>query len=128
MPRLISSKTVNLIKRTVNKTLTDTCSIESSSESATGSMGQKLQSWEVISSGVSCRVIRAGAGSSNSDTSVQGGQEAIEDTVRIILPAGTVVGLDDRIKLSNGSTFQVVSIQDYLTDGVFVSVIGKRLR
>lgn len=122
----LRASTLNRIRKTVNKYLPETCDIESSVDGATGSMGQKLQSWETVATGVSCRVIRAGNRTSG-DTAIQGGRETIEDTVRIILPVGTVVDVDYRIVIGNRS-YQIVGIQDDLTDAVDVSVIGKRIR
>lgn len=125
MPKLKAS-TIKRIQKTVNEFLSETCDIESSVDGATGSMGQKLQSWELVSTGVSCRVIRAGTRTSG-DAGIQGGRETIEDTVRIILPVGTVVDVDYRIIVGSRS-YQVVGIQDDLSDAVDVSVIGKRIR
>ena len=121
-----SSRTIAKVRQIVGDTLTDVCDIDEQT-TVTGSMGQVLQSWTTRSSGVMCRLIRAGA-SNSSDSGVQGGAEVIEDSVRIILPYGSEVAVDYRLVVADGESYQVVAIEDALSDKGYVSVIGKRIR
>lgn len=120
----LSSQTLKRIRSTVEAYLVDTCEIESQVYT-TGSMGQAMQAWETVASGVRCRVIRAGR-QSDGDAEVQVGRETIEQAVRIILPYGTAMAVDYRIVVS-GASYQVAGIENTLSQSAYVSVIGKRV-
>lgn len=126
MFRGISASTLAIVQGNVSAMLTDTCTIERET-AANGNMGQSLHEAEVIASGVACRLIRAGlksTGSSNND----GGREALTDRFRLILPVGTVISTDYRVRMADDSLYQVVDVEAALTDAAFVAAVIVRSR
>ena len=125
MPRF-SSRTLAIVQRNVNEMLTDNCTI-SRETGATGQMGEPLHVLEVVASEVACRVIRART-PSNSTSQVVGSQEAMVESFRLICPSGTAFVTDDVVTTSDGSVYQVVSVEDKLTDGAFAGAVMTRVR
>lgn len=125
MPRF-SDRTLAIIQRNVNEMLVGTCTIERET-GTTGTMGEPLHTVEVIATAVPCRVIRSKTPSLGT-TEVVGSQEAMVDTYRLICPVGTSFRVDDRVTLSDGSVWQVASMEDKLTDAAFVGAVITRVR
>lgn len=122
---MVSNRTTAIIRRRVNTTLTELCSIEHET-GMKGSMGEPLHGWETVAADVPCRVIRANAASRG--TEAVGSTEALVERWRLICPAGTVFAVDNRVRLSDGRVFQIVGIDDRLTDEAFVSALMVRAR
>lgn len=126
MPRF-SSRTLAIVQRNVGEMLTDICTI-SRETGATGTMGEPLHVLEVVASEVACRVIRARTPSSSA-SQVVGSQEAMVEVYRLICPSGTAFTVDDVVTLaSDGSVYQVVNVEDKLTDGAFAGAVMTRVR
>lgn len=122
----IPDRTIELIRRRVNSYLDDTCRIERESGSP-GLMGERLRDLLLVASNVSCRVIRL---TKRTNTAAQevGGQEALVERYRLILPVGTAFAVDDRVVMSNGDVYQVVDVEDHMSDGAFVGAMLTRVR
>jgi len=73
-------------------------------------------------------VIRAGRAPTNSTTQPVGGAVAVVETFRLICPVGTPFLVEDRVLMSDDSIYQVMSVEDKLTDGAFVSALVQRVR
>ena len=125
MPRF-SSRTLAIVQRNVNEMLTDICTI-SRETGATGQMGEPLHVLEVVASEVACRVIRARTPSSSA-SQVVGSQEAMVEVYRLSCPSGTAFVTDDVVTTSDGSVYQVVNVEDKLTDGAFAGAVMTRVR
>lgn len=124
--RLLSDRTMAMVRRNVNAMLTDLCSIERES-GATDDMGAPLHDWTVVASDVPCRVIRAGQ-RNNSSTEIIGSQETLVEMYRLICPVGTPFTTDDRVRMAGDAVFHIVALEDRLTDLPFVSAIITRGR
>lgn len=125
MPRF-SARTINLVRRNVNDLLTATCRIERET-SSTGTMGEPLHDWDVVQADVPCRVIRLAKRTTTSAEQV-GSQETLVERYRLITPVGTNFAVDDRVVMSDGRVFQVVDVEDGLTDEAFAGVMLSRVR
>jgi len=126
MPRF-SARTIAIVKQNVSEMLTDTCTLSRES-GATGTMGEPLHTLEIVATGVRCRVIRAGQARSSGATQVVGSQESMVEAYRLICPVGTAFVVDDVVTLSNGDVYQVVSVEDQLTDAAFAGAVITRVR
>ena len=125
MPRF-SSSTIARVQRNVNAMLTDTCTIKRMTDSL-GTMGEPLNTLELIASGVLCRVIRAKVPSDNTQQ-VIGSQKSMVERYRLICPVGTAFVVDDVITVSDGKVYQVVNVEDDLTDSAFAGAVITRVR
>ncbi len=120
------ARTLAIVKQNVNEMLTDTCTIMRMSD-ATGLRGEPINTLELVASGVLCRVIRAKVPNDNSQQ-VLGSQKAMVERYRLICPVGTAFVVDDVVTLSDGSIYQVVNVEDKLTDGAFAGAVITRVR
>lgn len=125
MPRF-SDRTIAIVTRNVSEMLTDSCTIKRLT-GATGTMGEPLNQLELIASGVQCRVIRSKTPSDNAQQ-VVASQKSMVERYRLICPAGTAFLVDDVVTLADGSVYQVVQVEDKLTDGVFAGAVITRVR
>jgi len=115
-----------MVRQNVSVMLTETCTIERETVSV-GDMGQSLHEFAEVAADVACRIIRAGTnstGSSNND----GGREALTDRFRLILPVGTDISTDYRVRMADESLYQVVDVEAALTDAAFVAAVIVRAR
>jgi len=122
---MLSSRVLNQLRRTTNRWLTETATIQRQTEDR-GELGEQLHDWSTIASGIACRVITAGS-SNTGDNQATGNQELMIDSYRIIFPSGTSVNVDYRV-ITGGRTYNVISISDDRTDETDVSVIATRER
>lgn len=125
MPKLVSDRTVNLVRRTLLKSLTDSAKIERE-VATTDDMGAPLHTIELVATDVVCRVIRAGQQTQN-QAKTAGGAETIIDKTRIILKHDVTIDVDYLITVRS-VRYQVVTIDDNMTDAGFVSAICVRAR
>lgn len=121
-----STRTIALVKRNVNAMLTESCTLQRET-GATGTMGEPLHTFVNVATGVQCRVIRAKTPNASSQM-VVGSQESMVELYRLICPVGTAFLVDDRIVMSDLRTFQVVSVEDGLTDEGFAGAVITRVR
>ncbi len=121
-----STRTLGIVRRNVNAMLTDTCTIYSEG-SGRDSSGAPLHTLESVASDVACRIIRS---TSRAQTRAQtvAGQEALVELYRLILPVGTPFTVNDVVELSSGERYQVVNVEDKLTDSAFVEASITRVR
>lgn len=126
MPR-ISSRTLAKVRANVNEMLTETCSLQRETGTV-GTMGEPLHTWETVQSGIACRVIQAGQMQSTSATAVAGSAEAMVERYRLITPVGTPFKTDDRVVMSDGRVFDIVDVEDGLTDDAFAGAVMVRVR
>jgi hypothetical protein len=126
MPRF-RARTIAVVRRNVNEMLTDTCRIERQT-GITGTMGEPLNSWETVATEVPCRVIRSSLRLGASAMQVVGSQESMVELYRLICPVGTGFTVDDRVTLSDDSVYQVVNVEDKLTDSAFSGAVVTRVR
>lgn len=125
MPRF-SSRIIAIVRQNVNEILTDTCTLSEES-GATGTLGEPLAGLVLVASGVRCRVIRAKT-PSNSSTQVVGSQESMVEMYRLECPYDTTLRVNMVATLGDGSMYQLVSIEDQLTDSVFAGAVVTRVR
>lgn len=124
MPRF-SARTLAIVQRNVNEMLTDVCTIKRQT-GATGTMGEPLNQLELIASDVPCRVIRAKTPNANSQA-VIGSQKAQVERYRLICPVDTAFRVDDVVSVGS-DVYQVVDVEDKLTDGAFAGAVITRVR
>ena len=122
---MLSSKVLNQLRRTTDRWLTETATIQRQTEDR-GEFGEQLHDWQTVASGIACRVITAGT-SNRGDNQASGNQELMMDNYRIIFPSGTAVNVDYRV-MTGGRTYNVIAISDDRTDETDVSVIATRER
>lgn len=125
MPRF-SNLTLARVRKNVNEMLTETCTLERET-AAVGRMGEPLHDQQTVQTSLPCRVIRAGR-RSDLQTMPVGGQEAMVEMYRLICPVGTAFTKDDRVTMTDGRMFQVVSVEDGLSDEAFAAAIITRVR
>ncbi len=126
MPRF-SARTIAIVRRNVNDMLTETCTITRET-GIKGTMGEPLHdSSEIVAEDVTCRVIRVGMPGAGRTKDV-GAQETIVEMYRLICPVGAGFTTDDIITMSDGRVFQVISVEDGLTDEAFSGAIFTRAR
>lgn len=126
MPRF-SARTINIVRKNVNEMLTDTCTLYVES-GATGIMGEPLHTLELVAEDVPCRVIRASQQFGKSSVVAVGSQEAMVELYRLECPYDTTLTVDMVAKLSDGSMYQIVGIEDKLTDSAFAGAVISRVR
>lgn len=124
---MVSKRTRAIIRRRANTLLTELCSIERET-GATGLMGEPLHNWETVERNVPCRIILIGQFSTRSEYDAVGATEALVERWRLICPAGTTFAVDDRVRLADGRVYQIVDVDDRLTDEAFVSAVMVRAR
>jgi len=124
MPRF-SARTLAIIQRNVSETLTESCTIQRQT-GATGTMGEPLNQLELIASGVACRVIRAKTPNANSQM-VIGNQKSLVERYRLICPVDTAFRIDDVVTVGD-DVYQVVDVEDKLTDEAFAGAVITRVR
>ncbi len=123
----LSARTIAIARRNGSAMLTDTCSLFRAS-GATGTMGEPLGTLELVTSGVRCRVIRAKT-PANSSQQVVGSQESLVEAYRLECPYDTTFTVDMVAQLdSDSSRWQVVQVEDKLTDSVFAAAVITRVR
>lgn len=125
MPR-ISARTLAVVRQNVNEMLTDTCTIYRESGGKDTS-GAPTHSESIVASAVACRVIQSESRFQN-QTQVVAGQEALVEQLRLITPVGTPFTVNDRVVLSGGQIYQVVGVEDGLTDSAFANAAITRVR
>lgn len=121
-----SSRTIALVRRNANAMLTETCTLYRKT-GATGEMGEPLNTFEIAATGVPCRVIRARV-PSGSTTQPVGGQIALVETYRLECPYNTVLELNMRSQVDGGGLYDLISIEDKLTDSAFAAAVVTRVR
>lgn len=122
------SKVAALARRMVERTLTERCDIERET-GAIGLMGEPLHQWDSVERDVPCRVISAGTtNSSSSGYETVGATEAMVERWRLICPAGTALTVDSRVRLADGRVYQIVSVEDRLSDAAFAGALMVRAR
>lgn len=121
----ISSRTLAKVRAQVSGMLTEACTLQREA-GTTGTMGEPLHLWETVQSGIACRVIVARRG--DVGTAVVGGAEAMVERYRLITPVGTPFKTDDRVVMSDGRVFEIVTVEDGLTDEAFAGAIMVRVR
>jgi len=125
MPK-ISSRTLAIVRRNVGGMLTETCTIQRET-GVKGTMGEPLHTWETVQADVACRVIMAGTRNTGDAENV-GSRESLVEQYRLITPVTTPFTLNDRVVMSDGRVFQVVAVEDGLTDEAYASCIVTRTR
>lgn len=124
---MVSNRTLAIIKRRVNTYLTERCRIEREAGTR-GQMGEPLHDSETVAADVPCRVIRLGQNSTQSEAEAVGSTEALIERWRLICPAGTTFAVDNRVWLADGRVYQIVDVDDRLTQEAFVSAVMVRAR
>lgn len=122
---LLSSRTVALVRARVSEMLTDTCTLQRRI-AAVGTMGEPKQQYVDVSVDVACRVIRAKPPTTNTAQPI-GGAVGLKETYRLICPVGTPFLTHDRVVMSDDSVYQIMSVEDKLTDQAFVGAIIERV-
>ena len=112
------------LQTTTNKWLTERATIQRQLQTR-GSFGEQIHDWTVVGSNIDCRVITIGNNSNASDT--VGNQEVMLDTYKIVLRAGTDIGVDDLISVG-GRVYRVTRINDDRTDELDINVLVERER
>lgn len=125
---MVSQRVLNALKVATAKFLTETCTIEQLAN-ARDRYGNKIPNqWETVASGVACRVITTGGQGINRTSSMDvGSQEAMVETYRLIVPAGTSLDVDYRVTV-NSVIYQVVSVLVARTDETDRQAILTRVR
>lgn len=123
---MVSQRVINILKVATARFLTETCDIEKLAN-ARDKYGNKVPNqWETVSSDVACRIITAGTRNQSSSMDV-GSQEALVETYRLIVPAGTALDVDYRVTC-NGIVYQVVNVLTSRTDETDRQAILTRVR
>jgi len=123
---MLTGRTKGLIGRALNKFLTETCQIEGETL-ARGQFGERTHGFDVVGADVPCRVIRAGASPSQTTSGEIGSQETIVERYRLIVPAGTVLNVDQRVTVG-GAVYQIVDVVTAWADAVDAQAVMVRAR
>lgn len=117
---MITADSLARLRALAAKTLTDSCTIEKEAD-ATGAYGEPVHAWEIVASGVACRVLPAGD-STSSRAGTSGERENLEEMYQVALPYETEIGADYRITVG-GVRYLVVYVEIAPTDAMWVEVI-----
>lgn len=125
---MVSQRVINVLKRATAQFLTETCTIEKLAN-ARDRFGNKVPNqWESVASGVACRVITpGGVGISRTASMDVGSQEALVETYRLIVPAGTELDVDYRVTVDS-IQYHVVNVLTARTDETDRQAILTRVR
>lgn len=104
--------------------LTEVCVIEDE-VIATDQYGAAVHAWRVSASDVACRVITE-TRMSGSDTTEIGSQMAMVERLRLVVPVGTALGVNQRVTVG-ATVYRVVALLEGHTDAVFASAVIVRL-
>ena len=126
------------IRAAAESLMTDTCTL-SRQKDAAGDYGEIVSAYEVMATGVACRLITIGnrfSGAAGQPGQRAGGQaemvpmgrETLTDTYRLVLPAGTTIDVDYRATMSSGDVYEVVDLVTERTDEADVLAIVTRVR
>ena len=124
---MITDMLIAQLKASLVTTLTDTCTIYARA-TGTGLYGEPQQdSWTIVAPAVACRVIDDKQ-SRTGDPAVLA-REHIIDSYKIIVPAGTGLDVDQRIKVtSTGLEYDVTGLVTSRTQGVDEQAMMVRAR
>jgi hypothetical protein len=106
--------------------LTDTCRIEVEAKSR-GKAGESTHARQTVATNVPCRVIDSPTRQAIGAQLV-GGREAIVDTLRVVVPHGTGLAVDQIIITSGGQEYHVVGLVTDRTDKTDEQAIVRRAR
>lgn len=123
---MVNLRVLTILRKATASFLTETCTIEAL-VNGRDAFGNKVQNqWETVASGVACRVITAGT---NRQAAMQdvGTQEAMVETYRLVVPAGTALDIDQRVTV-NDVTYQIVSVLVARTDETDRQAVMTRVR
>lgn len=121
---MVAGQTLAYIKRVVGQFLTDTCTIEREAL-ATGQYGEPTHHWELVASGVPCRLLMIKRDLSG--VQVAGEQETMQDQYSLIVGDGVTLEADYRVTVG-GETYDVVRLETALTDEAYHKAIVARRR
>lgn len=89
-------------------------------------LGSPVQGREIVAENVPCRIVKNKSFSASTATII-GSAEALTETYKIAIPSNYDLDIDYYIT-SNAITYEVVSIEAALTDGIFAQAIITRHR
>lgn len=112
------------VREVAGRFLTETCVIEDE-VIATDRYGAAAHTWRVSASDVACRIITE-TRMSGSDTTEIGSQVAMMERLRLVVPTGTALGVNQRVTVG-GTVYRVVALLEGHTDAVFASAVIVRL-
>lgn len=121
----LSNRALAQIQTMVEQTLTDTCEIQSKVE-VNDSYGSTSKQWTVRLTDQPCRVISVGGRGRNSLDEI-GAQEAMVESVRLVLPHDVAIHQDERVVVG-GHTYAVTGVRDSYTNRVDTQAILSRVR
>lgn len=124
---MVSNRVMAIIRRRVNTFLTERCSIEREAGTK-GRMGEPLHDWETVAEDVPCRIITLSGATTSSEAEAVGSTEALVEQWRLICQAGTTFAVDYRVRLADDRVYQIVAVDDRLTDEAFVGAVMVRAR
>jgi hypothetical protein len=105
--------------------MTDTCTIEVQTDSY-GDMGELIEGYSIVASGVSCRIIDASKGGEE-EIEQQSHRETMVDEVILVVPYDTALAVDQRVTLSDGSKWFVAKLITSRTSLVDAQAIVTRI-
>jgi len=112
------------IQTALERFLTETCVIEEQMVT-TDRYGGMALAGRVVASGVRCRVITE-TRMSGTDTREVGSAEALIERMKLVVPAGTALGANQRVTV-NGAVYQIVSVLVTHTDAVDAQAVIVRV-
>lgn len=119
------SQTLAYIKRMTTAFQSETCTIQKQTN-IPNRIGVMAKGFDTVASGVTCRVIME-KGMNSTEALTVASREALVDSYRISLPAGTVIGHDYRI-IVGADTYDVVGVLDDRTDENEIQVRVTKVR
>lgn len=112
------------VQQVAARFLSDVCVIEDE-VIATDQYGAAAHTWRLSASDVACRIITE-TRISGSDTTEIGSQVAMMERLRLVVPVGTALGVNQRVTVG-GAVYRIVALLDGHTDAVFVSAVIVRV-
>jgi len=117
----INTAALAYLRNQVTNFLTDTCTIKSKSSGRSASYAPD-NLYAVVASGVSCRVITGGQGSTT-NAELLGERQIVGQQYEILLPYGQAVKAGYIIE-TGSEVYNVVTIETQLTDKAYVKVLA----
>jgi len=112
------------VQQVAMRFLSEVCVIEDE-VIATDQYGTAAHTWRLSASGVACRIITE-TRMSGSDTTEIGSQVAMIERLRMVVPIGTALGVNQRVTVG-GAVYRIVAVLDGHTDAVFASAVIVRV-
>ena len=120
---IISDAMLAMVKSEMARSLVDRCRIERALTTLDEN-GGSVETWEIVADNEPCRVIQMGS-SDSSQALATGERETLRRAYKLIVSVSVAVSVDYRVTIG-ADVYDIIRIEDALSDEVFHSVLMSR--